>query len=78
MMRVYGIFFDNVVQVLSCEALPDGDKVLTIPVNDGWDSVRKLPGGLQYEGIAYGFTGWNSDTNVAYYKTSKKFAKECK
>lgn len=75
-MRTYGIFFNNSIQVLGCEVLPDGDKVLIVPANNGWDSVKKLPGGLEYEGNSYGYTGWNSDRNVAYYKASKKFAKE--
>lgn len=65
---------ENTLNVLSCVTLPDGDKCLTVPAYLGWDSVKNLPAALEFDGRTYGYTGWNSDRNVAYYKTSKGFA----
>ena len=43
--------------------------VATLPVPLGWDNVKPLVGRvLVINGVSYGYTGWNSDKLVAYFK----------
>jgi hypothetical protein len=43
--------------------------VATLTVPFGWDDVKPLVGRvLVIEGVPYGYTGWNSDRMVAYFK----------
>jgi len=58
---------DLVAQAHVC--LPDGVKVLTLPLVDGFETYKKLPPVLEYQGRRYGKTGWNSDTMVGYWRT---------
>lgn len=51
----------------------DGEFWLEVDCN-GYEGLQALPKVLEFEGRRYGQTGWNSDRNVAYYCTSKKFA----
>ena len=47
----------------------------TIPVPNGWDEVKPLVGRvLLVDGVAYGFTGWNSDRLVAYFRRNATIA----
>ena len=40
-----------------------------VDVPNGWDDVKHLVGKvLSINGVWYGFTGWNSDRLVAYFK----------
>ena len=49
---------------------------LTVSVPNGWDDVAKLTGKvLEFEGRRYGFTGWNSDRNEAYFKSNVAVAR---
>lgn len=34
-----------------------------------YDDYKSLPRVVEYQGVLYGKTGWNSDTCQAYYKT---------
>lgn len=52
----------------------EGNHWLEVGVS-GWEGVLALPAGLAYQGREYGQTGWNSDRNVAYYSTAKRFAR---
>lgn len=47
----------------------------TVPVPSGWDDVKPLVGRvLLVDGVAYGFTGWNSDRLVAYFRRNATIA----
>jgi len=61
----------NQVSVKEVGVLPDGVKFLTIGL---YDDYIKMPIALEYEGVQYGRTGWNSDKYEVYYKDSKKTA----
>lgn len=39
-----------------------------------YDNFRQLPGAVAFEGRRYGRTGWNSDSNQAYYKANAALA----
>lgn len=44
---------------------------LTVSVPNGWEDVARLTARvLEFEGRHYGFTGWNSDRNEAYFKSN--------
>ena len=46
----------------------DNHEFLTVNVPNGWADVRKLTGKvLTYEGRDFAWTGWNSDSNQAYW-----------
>jgi len=46
-----------------------GTEFITINVPNGWDDVRKFTNSvLTFENKDFAFTGWNSDTNKAYFK----------
>jgi len=48
---------------------------LTIDVPNGWDDVAKLTKKvLRYDGKAFVFTGWNSDTLKCYFVRSTEIA----
>lgn len=49
---------------------------LTVSVPNGWEDVSPLVGRvLEFEGRNYGFTGWNSDRNEAYFKSAVSVAR---
>lgn len=53
-----------------------GREFLTIDCPDGWDDVKKIKDRiLQFEGKRFAFTGWNSDTNQAYF--AKPIGMDC-
>ncbi len=39
-----------------------------------YDAYRTLPKACEFQGKAYGLTGWNSDSCRAYYKVGMLFA----
>ena len=44
---------------------------LTIDIPNGWDDVRKLTKKvLRHDGRAYTFTGWNSDRNECFFRST--------
>ncbi len=44
---------------------------LTVSVPDGWQDVKKICKKiLRHNGRAYTFTGWNSDTNKCYFRST--------
>jgi hypothetical protein len=48
---------------------------LTIDVPNGWDDVAKLTKKvLRYDGKAFKFTGWNSDTLKCYFVRTNEVA----
>ena len=44
----------------------------------GWDDVKKLPKGILFEEKEYGYSAWDSDRMVAYYRTDKPVGKAIK
>lgn len=63
----------NQIPVIPTER--DGDKWLIIQVPNGWNDVKQLTKKvLEYNGEKYIWTGWNSDTNQAYFKQSNACA----
>lgn len=62
------------------EHLPNGVHVLTVKVT-GWEDVQNLPKVIAYAPVSwgpeihFGFTGWNSDSLVAYYRCDAPIAK---
>jgi hypothetical protein len=69
---------ENTLQVIECAQDPDNSNVwwLVVPCVGGYDTMKHLPAGVVYGGREYGKTGWNSDKDVAYYSTSKSFARK--
>lgn len=66
----------DAVSVLSATVDPTGAHWITVSVPDGWDDVRPLTARvLSFEGQEYVFTGWNSDRNVAYFRTGLPVAR---
>ena len=49
--------------------LPGGTGILELSLADGFDSFKDLPPVLEYQGLHYGKTGWNSDKMVGYWRT---------
>lgn len=62
--------------IQSHETLPNGVGVITLPLDDGFDSYKKLPRVLSYGSRLYGKTGWNSDRMVCYYRNDAPIALE--
>ena len=60
----------NKIVVDSYDVRPDlGTEFVTINVPNGWDDVKKLTNKvITFENKDFAFTGWNSDTNKAYFK----------
>jgi len=58
----------------------DGDEWLTLAIDpdDPYSAFKALPDVIEFEfnGRKYGKTGFNSDTNVAYYSTGAKIARK--
>lgn len=44
----------------------------------GWDDVKRLVKAIDIRGRVYGFSGWNSDRMVAYYRTDKVIGRPVK
>ena len=65
----------NAVTVISIEELPNGVNVIMTDCND-YDHYSNLPKAVEYKNTVYGKTGWNSDSNIAYYRTDQKVAIE--
>lgn len=58
----------DLIPVLAIEGLPDGVKVAIVSCPD-YDAFSALPGAVEIGPDVYGKTGWNSDRQVAYYRT---------
>ncbi|NBW12678.1 MAG: hypothetical protein EBR82_32105 [Caulobacteraceae bacterium] len=57
---------------------PSGSRpeYLTVSVPNGWEDVSGLANKvLEFEGRRYGFSGWNSDKNEAYFKSTVSVAR---
>lgn len=62
----------NAIVVLRYSAERDA---LAVSVPNGWDDVKKLTNKvLSYDGRTFLFTGWNSDTNEAFFRASTQVA----
>ncbi len=62
----------NAIVILHAYAL-DKELWLETTCHD-YDHLKELPEVVSYEGIICGRTGWNSDKNLAYYKSTAKVA----
>lgn len=62
------------VRVECVEHLGDGVTALLVSCNDH-DQFMELPAAVEFNGVYYGKTGWNSDKNKAYYRTDGAFAR---
>jgi len=48
---------------------------LTIDCPEGWDDVKKIAKKvLDFDGLKWGFNGWNSDRNVCFFRPLAKVA----
>jgi hypothetical protein len=63
----------NAIRVMSHGTLPDGVRYLETRGCD-YTEVRTLPNVVEFNGERYGFTGWNSDRGIAYYRTDAPHA----
>jgi hypothetical protein len=63
----------NAITIKTAETLPNGVKVITTDCDD-FETFRTLPKAVCFDGFAYGLTAWNSDRNVAYYRTDASVA----
>jgi hypothetical protein len=61
----------NAITVRQFETLPDGVGVVTIDCADYIGFIR-TPHALEYDGVVYGRSGWNSDKCCAYYRSDVK------
>lgn len=53
-----------------------GGNTIQVDCPNGWDDVNKLRAKvLEFDGRNYCFTGWNSDRNVAFFKSGAAVAK---
>lgn len=64
---------NNAIEVISHESLPCGIKVVVTPCIDQ-DGFVSLPKAITFNGATYGRSGWNSDRNVAYFRTDRAVA----
>jgi hypothetical protein len=52
-----------------------GGGCVEVDAPNGWEDVKQLQGKvLRINASLYGFTGWNSDRNVAYFKQGQPVA----
>lgn len=58
----------NMIPVLWVDTLPNLVKVAHVRCLDHKD-LESLPNAIEYEGVVYGRSGWNSDILIAYYRT---------
>ena len=72
-MKVFANRFADAVRVLGFELLPDGVSVVTVPCIDG-QAFCRLPDAISFDDKCYGKSGWNSDRNIAYYRTDIQVA----
>ena len=74
-----GLLIENGVAVNRVELLPDGVRVAVVDLPadyaEAWERVKEIRGGLIIDGDEYGFSGWNSDTFIAYFRTDKVTAR---
>ena len=64
---------ENMVRCTPSEHL--GEKRITVDIPNGWDDCKKIcKRVLHYAGENYVFTGWNSDTNKAFFIRSNLIA----
>ena len=74
-----GLIIENGVAVNRVEWLPDGVRVAVVDLPadyaEAWERVKEIRGGLIIDGDEYGFSGWNSDTFIAYFRTDKVTAR---
>lgn len=54
--------------------LSETEVILETPCRD-YDEFSMLPNVVEFQCILFGKTGWSSDTNKAYYKQGRNFAK---
>lgn len=59
-------------KILNYGTFPEGDKFIEVNCID-YSMFCGLPGAMEYDGSVYALTGWNSDRQVACYKTNVLF-----
>ena len=65
----------NEIAVVYTNRQDVGREYLTIDVPNGWDDVKKLTSKvLRYDGKAFVFTGWNSDTLQCFFVRTNEVA----
>ena len=65
----------NEIAVVYTNRQDVGREYLTIDVPNGWDDVKKLTNKvLRYDGKAFVFTGWNSDTLQCFFVRTNEVA----
>lgn len=62
---------ENQVSVKMHGTLPNGVKFLIL---DLYGDYLQMPMALEFEGVQYGRTGWNSESHQVYYRDDKKTA----
>lgn len=66
----------HTLAVSNVETAPDGVRWLTVSAPLGWEDVVVLTDRvLEYDGRHYAYSGWNSDRNVAYFRTGAPVAR---
>lgn len=64
---------ENTFRVQDIERMPNGVECVIV-AGCTYDTLCAFPAGIEVAGKAYGWTGWDSDRNVAYYRSDKRFA----
>ena len=63
---------DNAITVTQSGHI-DGIRWLYVDC-DNYEHYKTLPQAVDYQGLVYGLTGWNSDRCIACYQTNAKLA----
>lgn len=64
----------NKISILS-NCFVDNVSYIEISVPNGWDDVKKIcKKVLRFSGRDHGFSAWNSDKNIAYFRSNTKIA----
>lgn len=73
-MEIKATFNPNEVSARYSDRTSEGfGHYLTIDIPNGYDDVKKLSGKvLRHDGRAYTFTGWNSDRNEMFFRSTGK------
>ena len=51
----------------------EGDLYIEVNVPNGWDDVKKLVNKvIEVNNIDFGYTGWNSDKCIAYFRHNNR------
>lgn len=54
-----------------------GLQVVTVRCEDDYETFKTLPSAIEFNGVRYGKSGFNSDSKIAYYRNDTLLAGCC-